>query len=360
MPPVQNLPVEIISQIFSYLPLSSLPACALTSRLYDHVIKGSVTIQYALAKEKAGVEDSPLIGGIEKFSVSEKLSLLAAREDAWKQFNYKFVKKITVDLPRSKLYNIIADTLIVGCDDPQNTTGITIALKYLRLPRNSEGEVVWRTLDVNRPIISFGAALEEHDLIALACCTDSSLDGLEIVLRQFSTQSKHPHAEKSTIHVLDGPWPSGLPKVGIDICGENLVLFIQDELKGYYSLHIFDWKIGVQKFEISECKDSYLGSAFLRSDIFIKPYICEKDEERDYHLEIGIYHLPKARYIGPNAELFPFLVLLLPELDNDDVYVTELFCHGGSSLQDPLSLLLLDHMLATPRKDRFAAILATR
>ncbi|KAF8988170.1 hypothetical protein BDQ17DRAFT_1374286 [Cyathus striatus] len=341
-PTLQTLPLEIITMIFTHLPISSLPACLRTSRFIHSAIKESLELQYALEKDKAGVEDNRFDRS--KPSISEKLNLLKEREDAWKTFNYKFMRELEgFELPKSDMFNVIADTIFVGRDDPRNPK-LTSALKFARLPVDSEEPMAWETLDVGKSIITFGAALEEHDLIALACYRSPSREGIDIILRRLSTQSKHPYAQKNIIPVCNLELEQLLadvnvedikPWVSIDICGENLIICVEcynlEPLMK--SIYILNWKTGEMKFK--PIKDMNCPNViFLRHDIFVKMQFTNDRPFSEVIMET--YHLPQSPLTGED-DLIPFVHLGFPEL-REYVEVTGTRCRGDPSPKDPLSI----------------------
>ncbi|KAF8988175.1 hypothetical protein BDQ17DRAFT_1414696 [Cyathus striatus] len=325
MPPtIQTLPLETQTTIFTHLPISSLSACYCTSRLFKSIIEESLELQYALEKGKAGVEDNPYCNS--KLSLSKKRNLLKEREEAWKTFDYKFKKCFPIELPElSTMYNVIDGTIFVGCDDSANRE-FARALKYIHLPRDPEEEMIWQTLDVGRTILNFGAALEEHDLIALVCYSPSR-DGLDLILRRLSTQSKHPDAPKSTISLgdfvpLPHNAPQGQPRVSIDICGDTLIICLEYIENSADFILILNWKTGELKtpFRIRELSG---GSGEHHDQAVIVPY-----------------YIPSAIDNSSSSlrELRPFACFQLPKIKENRM-VVDLTCRGDPNPRDSPSYL---------------------
>ncbi|KAF8988177.1 hypothetical protein BDQ17DRAFT_1374299 [Cyathus striatus] len=274
--PFDTLPLEIKTKIFTHLPVSSLPACLRTSQL-----------QYIMEKEKAGVEDKPINS---VYNMSQKLNLLMKREKAWKNFDFKFHKEI--EFPRE--------------NNGYTTYGRT--LSYLRLPKHEQQQIGWRSLD--------------HDLIALACRRPETDTEIEIILRSFSSlRFKHPLGKQEIIKISSLPRTAEPPSVDIAISGENLVVCVEcmgSSNVSYHAIYTFNWITGQMKFKPMTAMN-FQCVAFLRPDVFVKPYVPREKDSR----KLTIYLL--LNYW--RGCLVPFVTLGLPSIDRY-VEVTTMICCG--------------------------------
>ncbi|KAJ7093427.1 hypothetical protein B0H15DRAFT_947551 [Mycena belliarum] len=135
--------------------------------------------------------------------MSDRLASLRRREADWLNFT-----------PQSR------HTLTVAFD----TSGVTACTTSLRMCISWGTYATpsrWHLVEAVKPIIDFGTALEEHDLIAMV--TYNALDGepnmrsIEVVLLEFSTGHTHPLAAYPTLHIHDVEAEMERPGISIEI-----------------------------------------------------------------------------------------------------------------------------------------------
>ncbi|KAF9003653.1 hypothetical protein BDQ17DRAFT_1355651 [Cyathus striatus] len=327
-PTLTTLPLELIIHILAHLPTRSLLACTLTSHFFHHTITSTPRLQYALAKDKAGVEDFPY----DRVPISKCLSLLQDRERAWNSFSYKFIRNIEVVLPSTEIYDLTRSAYFLGSGTRRDETH---AIQYASLPRLQEDEVLWNVISVGKLVADFGLSIDENDLMALLCYTTSTTHfppGLDIHLVHLPSNQPHPHALEPIIHVCNVEIDQGAPSITIDISGDILILCIDypQSLDHRPLMYVYNWKSGLLKFKPTHV--SNIGVVFLRHDIFILP--------NPNKFSLDAYYAPPSStsLTDENPSLQPFETLLLPQL-NDGIEVSTFIARGEPSPHDPSSPL---------------------
>jgi hypothetical protein len=155
-----DLPPELLIRIFLDLNVLDLVSCQLTHSLLCTIIRESVILSYRKALHIAGAEDNPN----SKLTTSERLDLLNAREDAWRNIHFDFRQTIDVTHNPSGIYDLTGGVYLLG-DYSRH------ALHYLKLPEEPSDVPKWSHVDVDHQwhtrIIDMAFAIYEHDLIAI-------------------------------------------------------------------------------------------------------------------------------------------------------------------------------------------------
>jgi hypothetical protein len=151
-----DLPTELLIRIFCDLDLSDLVSCQLTHSSLCTIITECAVLLYRKAVQSAGVEDNPS----SKISISGRLDLLNARENAWMNFRIDFKQSIKVNHLPSGIYDLTGGVYLLGNESRRT-------LHYLTLPTKSSDVATWSKIDVDRSIIDMALAVHEHDLIAI-------------------------------------------------------------------------------------------------------------------------------------------------------------------------------------------------
>ncbi|KAJ6566423.1 hypothetical protein B0H19DRAFT_1066723 [Mycena capillaripes] len=188
------------------------------------------------------------------------------REANWLSFTPSSGHTITIDFETTGIYDLASDVYIVGDTVHQDT--FCTAIKYIHTSPGS-GPLEWCRIDAGKPISDFGAALQEHDLIAFvtyclgiayseAIPSGPTLASVAVRLSQFSTGAPHPLATCSTLQIHDVGLDYGRPGVSIEIVDENLALSLvywRYESRDMDTLHVFNWKSGIPKmvFIFGDC-----------------------------------------------------------------------------------------------------------
>ncbi|KAJ3484819.1 hypothetical protein NLJ89_g11951 [Agrocybe chaxingu] len=248
-----QLPCEIILNVFNYLPLHDLQTCRCTNKALHILIRDSVVLQYKMALETAQAEDNPC----SLAPYSEKLEDLRASEEAWSMVKPKFAVQIPVQHHPSGIYDLTGGAYLLGNIDRKT-------LHYLKLPRTLRDDRSWRSVTVDRTIIDMGLCVFEHDLIVIITThrreqTEPAMFDIELTLREFSSDQRHPQAKEERILVMTSPYEK--PAVGIEIVGDHLVLI----LTFYHHPHqpndrvfIYEWRTSVLKANTSSSSQTHM------------------------------------------------------------------------------------------------------
>jgi F-box-like len=153
---LSDLPTELLIRIFCDLNVSDLVSCQLTHSSLCTIIRDSVVLSYRKALQLAGAEDNPS----SKLAISERLELLNARENAWRDVRIDFKQNIEVNYNTSGIYDLTGGVYLLGDDSRR-------AFHYFTLPTKSSDVTKWSKIDVERNIIDMAFAIYEHDLLAI-------------------------------------------------------------------------------------------------------------------------------------------------------------------------------------------------
>ena len=149
-----KLPPEILVQILQDLDRIDIFSCQLTSKYLDHLIRGSVVLQYNVALDAANAQVNPCVS----LTIAEKLRALKSSEDAWAFLRPDFKASIPVTHNQSGVYDLTGGVYLLS-----NST--RTALHYLKLPGKEGDESYWKVLRSDKSIIDIGLSIFEHDLI---------------------------------------------------------------------------------------------------------------------------------------------------------------------------------------------------
>ncbi|KAJ7879352.1 hypothetical protein B0H13DRAFT_2278870 [Mycena leptocephala] len=301
-----HLPPELILACLSHLPLSDIFSCVKSgNRLFRDIILASVSIRYRREQARAGVEENTT--QTSDFVISDRLYDLRRRELNWLTFAPKSRHTIPIDFQPTGLYDLTSDIYFIG-DTADSNTLLSTAIRYMHTSPGSEPPV-WGRIDAEKPIIDFGTALQEHDLIAFVTYTlnDTLLPrvaSIDIQLRQFSTGAPHPLATHPVLHIHNAELVHGMPAVSIEIVGETLaisLLYWNFETREMDTLHLYNWKSGVSRMSpLTVCNT---GLVFLTPEILIVPNSLQSTLE--------VYQIPLSE---PGMRPVLLHELLLPEL----------------------------------------------
>ncbi|KDQ56114.1 hypothetical protein JAAARDRAFT_36902 [Jaapia argillacea MUCL 33604] len=282
-----SLPPELLIRILCYLPLSSLTSCLLTCKSLYTLITTSTILQYLIELESTSTSDNPL----SPFSLSEKLSKLRARSEAWRKLSIAKTVGVRIKHRPSGIYDFTGGVYLLGVAEVGSLRP-TKGLKYVELPSLDDGEVKspeWKSIEVGEDIIDIGLALREHDLLAVVAYHDDPTDLLPtpltpqiitIHLLQFSassTSSKpcpHPLASQPVLFVCKVMGAQGHCSLGIEIVGDTLALLLTFPYSGPTTkdwLYIWDWKKGYLKATYDADWMTYTTLAFLSEHVLLLP-----------------------------------------------------------------------------------------
>ncbi|KAJ7354226.1 hypothetical protein DFH08DRAFT_42273 [Mycena albidolilacea] len=303
-----QLPSELILACLESLPFDDLDSCLKCGnrRLAD-IIHGSVFIQYRHEQKRAGVEETPLASNL---AVADRLGYLKDREANWLSFAPRSTHTLPIHFETTGLYDLTSDIYFVG-DTADPTSRTCTRIKYIC---TTPGPESWHTIDVGKPILDFGTALEEHDLIAIITCTPHNdnprMASVDVSLFKLSTGVPHPLAAHPTLHVHDVEVARGRPGLSIEIVGSTLALsmiYWQFGLRDMDVLYLYDWITGIAKTDSLPVFST--GLVFVTEDILVVPnpidetldvlHILQDAEARFLHS----FHLPE---LAPLNSIFTF------------------------------------------------------
>ncbi|KAJ7636184.1 hypothetical protein FB45DRAFT_1001390 [Roridomyces roridus] len=337
-----DLPPELVLACLAQLSLSDIRSClAARNRLFSVIILTSAAIRYRFEQEHAGVvanaHRSP------QPPASDGLRELRAREANWLHFTPSSRHTTPFGFPTASIYDLAADVYLVG-DVADPSTSLCTTIKYISTDPGSS----WVRIEVGKPIVDFGTALEEHDLIAMVTYTrhpdDAEMAALEVVLLQFSTGARHPLAAIPILHVHDVDVDRGRPAISIEIVGAVLaisVLYWMDPRRDRDSLHLFYWQTGVRPLD--PLMVSNIGLTFLTPEILLVPSALDQ--------MIDVFRIPQPPsdddvFSGPYHPSF-VRSLHLPQL-NPNKHILSFQCRGEPNPRTRLVRPTTTPFLSTP------------
>ncbi|KAJ7697230.1 hypothetical protein B0H17DRAFT_1328952 [Mycena rosella] len=268
-----GLPSELILECLVHLPYADMISCLKTgNRLLHDIITNSVLIRYRVEEHRACVDENPAQTG--NSVVADRLAALRRREDNWLNFTPVSRQTLVIDFVTSGVYDLASDIYLVG-DTPDPNASLCTAIKYIYISPGVEAPQ-WQSINARKPVIDFGTALEEHDLIAMVTYTPHDaipdLISIDVLLLKFSTGLPHPLAANPTLHIHNVEVQSGHPGISIEIVGENLAISLvywTDQQRDMDTLHIYNWNTGLPKMAPLEVNNT--GVCFLTMDTLVVP-----------------------------------------------------------------------------------------
>lgn len=172
-----DLPQELLIQILSNLPPKQLvfPIQLVNHYLHD-LVQTSLVPQYKMAVAFAGLQDNPN----STLVAAERLEALKSYEYAWQNFAIRKHQKIPVTYQSSGLYDLSQGIYVLGEFQVGHLQYPTSFLRWVDL---SQDEPSWQRISVDRNVIDFGVAVQEHNLIALVTsCVPNFPDGIFLLM----------------------------------------------------------------------------------------------------------------------------------------------------------------------------------
>ncbi|KAJ7152096.1 hypothetical protein C8R46DRAFT_1042963 [Mycena filopes] len=321
MPPqFLDLPPELILSCLANLPRVDIDSCVKCgNRLLHGIIASSVLLRYLREQELAGVEENPSLPWA--LGISERLAKLKERETAWQNFSGLSTHSIALDFVPTGIYELGSDIFLVG-NPADPLTRMSTGVKYVNTsPASNSTPSEWGEVKADKPVIDFGTALEEHDLLAMVTYTpydtDPQMASVDVMLFSLSTGAPHPLAANPTLHIQDVQVDHGHPYTSLEISGTTLALSLlywdYDE-RDCDTLHIYNWTSGEARMEPYGVYNT--GLIFLREDLLIVP------DTLGAQLDI--------LYIPPADDDLPQFVqsCLLPAMKPDTI-IHDIQCRGA-------------------------------
>ncbi|KAF9442873.1 hypothetical protein P691DRAFT_764807 [Macrolepiota fuliginosa MF-IS2] len=305
-----DLPPEILIHILLHLPFTSVVICQLVNCHLHGLISQSTVLQYYVHLGISGLVDSPR----SHLAVSERLSLLLARERRWDELDLDFYKVIDVTFPFE--YNIA--TLSAG------VFGGTALEKcrYMRIPSTATEEVKWREVYAEQKIVSHLPGFHEPDLHVLITAEPrtvyadtakpSTVHDVQIHLNQLSTGEPHPDVLRTTIS-FETREEFRNPRIFMRYAGDNIVLVLRDyggRSKPNDQVLVYEWRTGELKLSFSAPGGSYFYPVFLTTHLFLL------SNEATGNLEY--WRIPQSPSEPTPSR--PFFLLSLPRLRSGNTF----------------------------------------
>ena len=123
--------------------------------------------RYLVQMERCGVNDDLRPG----LCYPDRLCILERREKAWEMVDFRKTVQVCVPFDSTVLYDFTGGAFLLGTRLNSASRHQTIGYSYVSLPSYLEGEenqkeVQWTEFNLGLPILDFGLAVHEHDLIA--------------------------------------------------------------------------------------------------------------------------------------------------------------------------------------------------
>jgi hypothetical protein len=155
-----DLPHEVILLCLWDLPFGDIERCRTLNRQIYSLISGCAHMQYRAKQDRAGVEENHYAFQGQPWPIPERISKLCDQEKRWLEFRptatYNFEVRNT-GCPK-----VTPDFFLA----PHMINGEQKAVKYIRTGTSLSGRDTFTLVDFTKPFVDFGAAIEEHDLIA--------------------------------------------------------------------------------------------------------------------------------------------------------------------------------------------------
>nr|GAT52530.1 predicted protein [Mycena chlorophos] len=240
-----DLPQELVLESAAYLSERDLNALVATgNRKLRDILLGSVLLRYHVLLERTGLEENP--AAMSGVVASDRLEALMERERRWLTFQPLGRHTIELDFESAGIYDLTGEYFLVG--DVPNDNSMCTAIRYISTISPS---AEWRRIDVGVPVIDFGMAVEEHDLIAVLTCRSSDINSLQmrmsVKLICFSTGNPHPLAKNAEILLQEVPMTHGRPSASIEVVGKTLAisfLYWTERDRDSDQLYLVDWQNG--------------------------------------------------------------------------------------------------------------------
>ncbi|KAF7327359.1 hypothetical protein MKEN_00313500 [Mycena kentingensis (nom. inval.)] len=266
------------------------------------LLTSSIAVRYRAYLDHAKLQENSHV--LSTTLLADRLDAAKGTMTRWMSFNPISRHTITVDFASSGIYDLCGDYYFLG-DAPQADTGISNSLRFIA---TSDPDAEWQVIDVGKPIIDFGLAIEEHDLIAVVTCAtpeNTSERTLDVQLLCFSTAAPHPQAAKSELHLQTNKVTGMRPSISLEVVGRTLavsVIYWAEESRDNDILYFFDWRTGNQIMPQMYASDG--GFTFVTPELLLIP--------NGHEPALDLICIPPAD--TKTTELLPIHTLRLPEL----------------------------------------------
>ncbi|KAF7312002.1 hypothetical protein MIND_00212100 [Mycena indigotica] len=246
-----DLPPELLLECVAYLSVRDVLACFRGNRQLHAVLASSAALRYRLLQAQLAVVENPHHPALPGLVAAERLALLEAREERWMALKPLSRHTLGLEFENAGIYDVTGDYFLVG-DVPDAQAGsMCRAIKYVATAPADDGELPeWRRIWVGKPIVDFGMAVEELDLIAVVTSTPAAhplKQTIAVQLLSFSTGQPHPHAAQPEITLNTVLREHGRPGASVEIVGRTLAvsfLYWSQQSRDADLLYILDWHTG--------------------------------------------------------------------------------------------------------------------
>ncbi|KAF9448681.1 hypothetical protein P691DRAFT_800391 [Macrolepiota fuliginosa MF-IS2] len=308
-----DLPPEILTHVLLHLPFTSVVICQGVNRHLQVLISESTELQYYIHLGVYGQVDNPRCD----LPISERLSLLLARERCWEELDLDFSSTVEVPFQFKFLDPKLSPGLLYGV-----TTGGD--LRYMRVPTVPDQKVDWGIIRSGETIITAGLCVCERDLQVLITAQPQTVhtnttgfhtvNVIQMHLNQLSTGGPHPEAHQAIIS-FETHEQFRKPHIVMECAGDNLLLVLRDRTDTFKpddQIYVYEWKTGDLKLRANAPFSSYRFPLFLTTHIFLLPNINTG--------ELEYWRIPKNQ--SETTPSRPFFILSLPQPRSGAIFYT--------------------------------------
>jgi len=155
---IYDIPPELFERVTHYLTAAEGAVCARTCRYLHNAIMSSPLYLYNRMLYLSASQDNPS----STVPISDRLTLLNRREEAWKSMNPDFTAIIDVPFSPGGLYDLANGKYFLGDISRQS-------IFHIDLPKNKEdAPAQWQKFNMQdgREILDFAVSVDEHDMLA--------------------------------------------------------------------------------------------------------------------------------------------------------------------------------------------------
>ena len=158
-----DLPLELVIRSLLRLRLKELLGVRLLNRFFDAVIQNNVSVQYAIRRMAAGLEDNPRNGML----IADKIRAIEQRERAWLYCEHQFLRTFSAP-PNATTRNLDATSegfyMLPSSHSPDTELK---TINYLELPTPENQNVGWKSIETEDEVNEFIMSTGEIDLAAI-------------------------------------------------------------------------------------------------------------------------------------------------------------------------------------------------
>ncbi|KAI0062758.1 hypothetical protein BV25DRAFT_1825297 [Artomyces pyxidatus] len=287
---VLSLADDILLEVFELLDFRALVSCQATCRRMNRIIRGSISLQYAIELGACGMVDGPRGG--QTLDVTERLRRLRLYDAAWRHPRWTKAEKMAhldgvVDI------SFDCNSFVFRRDRDSGHSSYVVPSALRGVDERHSDPVTYSDVAVELSVVD-----ASQDLIVWLDDPSSCY-----CLRTLSTGDPHPLAcNNGTIKTAQEPRHASI----VDICEDFLLEAIIDLGGSEYT--VWNWKTGIPEYKVSEPLDS--GYKVKR---FFDPehVLVEANGRTGSPIPVGL-HILRFRLQPSNPEYLPDSVTARP------------------------------------------------